>query len=89
MKWLIILLALGACRTETALAPRMDPIPDRVASAAKITGTTECERTPPAPDGLIDQVVLEAYIAQLSARLEICADKVDKLNERIHRSRRK
>jgi hypothetical protein len=90
MKWLLILLALVACRSEDAAYPRqMAPIPDKVVQAARITGTTGCERTPGPPDGLIDQAVLEAYIAELSARLEICADKVDRLNDRIKRSRRK
>lgn len=48
-----------------------------------------CQRTPAAPDGLIDQAVLEEYISELSRRLEACADKLDTQNNRIERARRR
>lgn len=89
MRWLLILVALVSCRAEDAAYPRrMEPIPDRVAAAVRITGTTECERTPPSPGGVLDIELLETYVKEMSARLEICADKVATLNERIKRARR-
>lgn len=90
MRWLLLLLALVSCRAEEAAYPkRMAPIPDRVAAAVKITGTSECERTPEAPAGVLDLPLLEAYVKEMSARLEICADKVARLNRDIRRYRRK
>ncbi len=89
MRWLLILLVLVSCRSEQLAYPsRPAAVPVRPA-LVRISTVAECERTPAPPDGVIDAKVLEAYIQDLSARLEACADKLDKLNERIRRSRRK
>ena len=90
MRWLLILLALASCRGEQLAYPGARQIasaPEK--PAVRLVTVPECERTPSPPDGVIDAKVLEAYIQVLSTRLEVCADKVDKLNERIRRSRRK
>lgn len=84
MRWLLLVLALAACKPELPIAV-MQPVDSK---APRIAGTQDCRRTPDPPAGLVDVPALEAYIAEMSDRLEACADKVDLLNERIRRSRR-
>lgn len=86
MRWVLLVLALAACKPELR-PPLPEPTP-AIVQARRVTGTSDCERTPEPPAGVIDVPALEAYIKLMSARLEICADKVDTLNERIRRSRR-
>lgn len=85
MRWLLLALALAACKPELPIPAQPTQV---VVEARRVTGTSDCERTPEPPAGVIDVPALEAYIKLMSARLEVCADKVDTLNERIRRSRR-
>jgi hypothetical protein len=85
--WTVIPLApfLAACPA----APESGNDGPILMSMPWVSTVRACQRTPAAPDGLIDQAVLEEYIAELSKRLEACADKVDTQNNRIERARRR
>lgn len=83
--WVVGLLLLTGCPDHdagSATGPLMFSMP-------WVSTVRKCERTPPAPDGLMDVPTLEAYIAELSSRLEACADKLDTQNARIERARRR
>jgi hypothetical protein len=87
MKWRMVLplILLTGCLPQDSKpvdAPFMIAMP-------WVSTVRQCERTPQAPDGLMDVPKLEAYIAEISARLETCADKLDTQNKRIERARRR